>query len=196
MQKLLLRSIGILLGITYPFLVYFGIEQFNTSAFAIIILIALAIRGYSTIAILNGWQTVSLAVLVTYSVVTAVLNSKAMLLFYPVIASISIACVFFVSLNDTQPLLEKFAERMGEVINKHAQHYLYWLTFAWGILLVINGIIAAYTAFYLTLKQWALYNGFISYILLGSFFLIELIFRYFYKKHKLKQDALDEQPNR
>jgi uncharacterized membrane protein len=114
-----------------------------------------------------------------------------MLLFYPVVASISIACVFFVSLKDKQPLLEKIAERMGEVINKHAQHYLYWLTFIWGILLVINGVIAAYTTFYLTLKQWALYNGFISYILLGSFFMIELIFRHFYKKHKKKQDVLD-----
>jgi uncharacterized membrane protein len=191
MQKLLLRSIGILLGITYPFLVYFGIQRFNASAFAIILLIALAIRGYSTMSMLNFWQTASLIVLVTYSLVTAILNSQVMLLFYPVIASISIACVFFVSLKDKQPLLEKVAERMGEIINKHAQHYLYWLTFIWGILLVINGVIAAYTAFYLTLKQWALYNGFISYVLFGSFFIIELIFRHFYKKHKKKQDTLD-----
>jgi uncharacterized membrane protein len=191
MPKLLLRSVGILLGITYPFLVYFGIQRFNASTFAIIILIALAVRGYSTMAMLNVWQAASLIVLVTYSLVTAILNSQLMLLFYPVVASISIACVFFVSLKDKQPLLEKIAERMGEVINKHAQHYLYWLTFIWGILLVINGVIAAYTTFYLTLKQWALYNGFISYILLGSFFMIELIFRHFYKKHKKKQDVLD-----
>lgn len=190
MQKSL-RSIGILLGVTYPFLVYFGIQRFNASTFAIILLIVLAIRGYSTMAMLNVWQTASLIVLVTYSLVTAILNNQLMLLFYPVVASISIACVFFVSLKDKQPLLEKIAERMGEVINKHAQHYLYWLTFIWGILLVINGVIAAYTAFYLSLKQWALYNGFISYILLGSFFIIELIFRHFYKKHETKQDTLD-----
>jgi uncharacterized membrane protein len=191
MRKLLLHSIGILLGITYPFLVYFGIQRFNASTFAIIILIALAVRGYSTMAMLNVWQTASLIVLVTYSLATAILNSQLMLLFYPVVASISIACVFFVSLKDKQPLLEKIAERMGEVINKHAQHYLYWLTFIWGILLVINGVIAAYTAFYLTLKQWALYNGFISYILFGSFFIIELIFRHFYKKYETKLDTLD-----
>ncbi|MFT5116665.1 MAG: putative membrane protein [Kiritimatiellia bacterium] len=192
MQKLLLRSIGILLGVTYPFLVYFGIQRFNASAFAIILLLALAIRGYSTMAIFNFWQTASLIVLVTYSLVTAILNSQPMLLFYPVVASTSIACIFFVSLKDKQPLLEKFAERMGETINKHAQHYLYWLTFTWGVLLVINAVIAAYTAFYLTLKQWALYNGFISYLLFGSFFITELIFRHFYKKYKIKQDALNE----
>jgi len=184
MQKLLLRTIGILLGITYPFLVYFGIQQFNASVFAIIILVALAIRGYSTIAMLNIWQTTSLIVLVTYSLIIAALNSQSMLLFYPVVASISIACVFFLSLKDKQPLLEKIAERTGSVINKHAKHYLHWLTFTWGILLIINGAIAAYTAFYLTLKEWALYNGLISYLLLGSFFIIELIFRYFYKNMK------------
>ena len=192
MQTLLLRSLGALLAIAYPFLVYFGIQKFNASIFALVILIALGIRAYSSRTLLNVWQIASLIILATYSIITALLNSQMMLLFYPVAASISVACVFFISLKDGQPLLEKVAERMGEIITKSAHHYLYWLTAAWGMLLIVNGAVAAYTALYLTLKQWALYNGFLSYVLLGSFFMIELVFRHFYKKHKIKQEALNE----
>ncbi len=47
----------------------------------------------------------------------------------------------------------------------------------------VNGIIATLIAFSGSLTAWTIYNGLISYIIMGTLIIGELIFRYFYKRH-------------
>lgn len=185
-----LRYLGIVLGLAYPFLVYFGIQHFNASTFALIIVIAIALRSLSSRSLLNAWQIASLGVLLGYSLLAALVNSKTLLLYYPVISSVCVAWVFFISLRDTQPLIEKIAERAGETILPEVKAYLFWLTLIWGIILTLNALVAAYTACCLSLVQWTLYNGLISYFVMGAFLGLEYIFRRYYKAYRLKKEAL------
>ena len=51
------------------------------------------------------------------------------------------------------------------------------MTFAWCIFFVANGSVSALTVFVGSDKIWSLYNGLISYILIGLFFIVEYLVR-------------------
>jgi uncharacterized membrane protein len=45
------------------------------------------------------------------------------------------------------------------------------------VFLGINGALAVYTAFYASREIWALYNGFVAYLLMGALFAGEWLVR-------------------
>ena len=51
------------------------------------------------------------------------------------------------------------------------------MTIVWCCFFIINGGIAAYTTFFCSREVWALYNGGISYALMGTLFVVEYIIR-------------------
>jgi uncharacterized membrane protein len=51
------------------------------------------------------------------------------------------------------------------------------VTGVWACFFVLNGAAAFYTARFTTLETWALYNGLIAYVLIGTLFAIEFAIR-------------------
>lgn len=103
---------------------------------------------------------------------------------YPVIVNFSFFLIFFASLFAQKTVIQKIAELQEGVLNSNVKIYTRNLTYLWCIFLFIQFLISILTLF-LDDKIWMIYNGFVSYILLGSFFAIEYMVRIILKRKKI-----------
>lgn len=108
----------------------------------------------------------------------------AFLKFYPPICNLTIFMIFFCSLFAKETVIQKFAKMCGDKLEKPARVYTRNLTYVWCVFMFINLLISVWTIF-LSDKVWILYNGCISYILVGMLFGIEYIVRTILRKRKL-----------
>ena len=105
--------------------------------------------------------------------------------FYPPTMDFLIFLLFFGSLFQKETIIQKTAKLMNPNLSEPEIIYTKNLTYIWCAFLFINFLIALYTVF-LSDKVWFLYNGIISYFLIGTIFIIEYIIRIiFRKKHNL-----------
>ena len=94
---------------------------------------------------------------------------------YPaVMVSVALAA-FAVSLFRT-PLVEVFARRMGESLDDRGVAYCRRVTVVWTVFLSAHLAVTLATVF-ASREVWALYNGFIAYVLMGALFLGEWLYR-------------------
>ena len=114
----------------------------------------------------------------------------AAFLFYPVIASIFAAACFIASSFSSRCLIERIALKMEADIPEQALSYCRKVNLGWSIFLLANALIALSLASIEQINNWALYNGFISYLLIGIFFLLEFIIRGRVKKSIGKQQQI------
>lgn len=97
--------------------------------------------------------------------------------FYPVVINTVLAYVFAASLISGPSAIEKLARLKTPELSQDAVAYTRGVTKVWLTFFVLNGSIAAYTAILTDMKTWALYNGLISYVLMGILFAVEFIVR-------------------
>ncbi len=100
---------------------------------------------------------------------------------YPVVVNCFIFLVFFTSSFSKETVIQKFAKLTEPNIKPKALEYTRKLTYYWAIFTFFNFLISLWTVF-LPQKIWSIYNGIISYILVGSFFAIEYFVRKRFKK--------------
>lgn len=106
---------------------------------------------------------------------------------YPVIMNFCIFLIFFSSLFDKETVIQKFARisEGGGELHPKTKTYTKNLTYIWCIYLLIQ-FFASVATLFMSDKIWMIFNGCVSYILLGLFFAIEYIVRIrFKKKHNL-----------
>ncbi len=103
-------------------------------------------------------------------------------LLYPVMMSFGVAAFFGGSLLFPPPLIERIARLSEPNLGPKGVAYTRKVTMAWFIFSLLNAMISLTTALYGNLELWTLYNGFISYLLMGSLFLSEYGFRQYYKR--------------
>ncbi|MGX9416881.1 hypothetical protein ACXJY6_03240 [Vibrio sp. RC27] len=96
-------------------------------------------------------------------------------LYYPVGINISLLITFFLSLFYGQPIITKVAQ-ITTTLDEAGLIYTRNLTKLWVVFFAVNGCIALITT-QLSFEIWALYNGGISYVLIGSFISGEWIYR-------------------
>ena len=101
---------------------------------------------------------------------------------YPVIMDFSFFALFFSSLFMEETVIQKIARTMeGGELSDFSKKYTRNLTYIWCVFLFANFLIALSTVF-MADKIWMLYNGCISYLAVGTFFIIEYIIRIIMKK--------------
>ena len=83
--------------------------------------------------------------------------------YYPVIVNFVLFCIFFGSTFSEETVIQRR------------------LTYIWSIFMLANFFISLATVF-MSEKVWAIYNGFLSYMLVGGFFIIEYMVRINFKK--------------
>lgn len=178
------------LVLTYPFLVYRYLGQVNPAWFAAVIFCLFLIR----FMVINKDRSLSdwlmLGIVSTFCLSVTLLESQTLLKFYPVMMNVGVGLTFLVSLTEEQCLIDKMARMGGKAPPPEAYHYLRTLTLLWGLLLLTNGAVSAYTACYTSLSVWTLYNGFLSYLLIAGFAGAEWVYRGFYKK---KHNIIDDE---
>ena len=172
MTKTTLLRVGIgFLFILYPFLIYFGLQEFQPRVIAAFLLILTVLRFFLTKDNENGqsdsgmslyWvATASLVIIVTF-----LTGSEIGLFLYPLLVNLAFFTFFTISLYHPPTVIERIARRQRPVFPERAVIYTRKVTQVWCVFFLLNGGVSALTIFH-SETWWLLYNGFISYILIG-----------------------------
>jgi uncharacterized membrane protein len=92
------------------------------------------------------------------------------MLYYPAFCNGALLCVFAYSVLHPPTVVERIARLKDGPLTPAAVRYTRRVTIAWMGFFVVNGSVAVYTALFTSLDTWALYNGFIAYLLIGAMF--------------------------
>lgn len=183
MRTKAVKTLIALLFIAYPFIVYFGLNYFPPSFFGLVLVGLLAIRFGVIKSDERKLMLPVLLVFAIYAIVTAVLDSTRMVLYYPALVSFVMGFVFAYSLRDEEPLLLRLVNARGMITSQYTAGYLFWLTGMWAIFFVLNGLVSIWTSS-ISLRVWTLYNGLISYFIVAILIAGEWLYRRHYKKKK------------
>ena len=159
-----------LVGLAYPFAVYFGLGALPPGFFVILALTLIVARLF----VVNGRTEVGRHMVVPLIGVglltglSALYNRDLSTKLYPVAMSLGMALAFGLSLLRPPTLVEAFAALAGHVITPDISRYLRKVTIIWCVFLLGNGAASAATVMSGDLRIWTLYNGLLSYLLMGT----------------------------
>lgn len=165
-MRQLLKAVVVALTIAYPFAIYFGLQHFSASALLPLLLLLLILRWFSGNR--PGERTVLVAVLAVLVVVGLLWGHRLGLKFYPVLVNVGFLVLFAGSLISPPSFVERLARLRDPDLPPQAVSYTRRVTWVWSVFFLVNGSIAAATAVYASEATWALYNGFIAYLLIGA----------------------------
>lgn len=166
----------------YPFAVWFGLQQGLARPLALLLLFLLALRGL--LVPRNKRRYFFWVLLAALAIIfpTLYFNQADYLLFYPVLVNAVMLTLFASSLFGQQSAVEKIARITEPDLPPAGVLYTRRVTQVWCVFFVANGLIALYTALYCSHAQWVFYNGFLSYVLTGVLFLLELLWRHYRRR--------------
>ena len=98
--------------------------------------------------------------------------------------------IFFSSLFAKETVIQKFAKMLDGKLSARTRKYTKKLTYIWCIFLFINFLVSVVTIF-LPDKIWIIYNGLISYLLVGLMFAVEYPIRLNFKKYDKLYEVLE-----
>ncbi|MDR2484775.1 MAG: AMP-binding protein, partial [Treponema sp.] len=115
-------------------------------------------------------------------VVCLITNVSIVLKLYPALTNGVLLAVFGGTLFFPPSMIYRFAVLQdksiaGSLAEKQIARYCRKVTVVWCVFFICNGGIALYTVFFVSDAFWSMYNGGISYILIGTLFTGEFIVR-------------------
>lgn len=172
------RLLGLVLlvaGVAYPFAVYFGLERLSPRVFALLL------GGLWLARLLSGarrpgsrWMA---AAALAFCLLLGLADNPQLLRWYPVLISLFGLGLFALSLRFGPPLVERLARLREPELPEVAVRYTRRVTQVWALFFLGNGLIAAALTLWAPLAWWTLYNGLISYALMGLLFAGEWLLR-------------------
>ena len=164
----------LLLTVAYPFAVAFGLGRVEPRWFALA-LVGLALLRAAVSRQALWWAAAAGAALL--AALSLAGQGWLPLKLYPVLVNAVLLLVFGVSLWRGPPVIERLARLAEPDLPPEGVAYTRRVTEAWCLFFVFNGAAAAATALWLSTEAWALYNGFIAYLLIGAMFAGEWLLR-------------------
>lgn len=164
----------------YPLLVYLGLPFLPAPLIVSVALCLLALRAIAARrgALGDRWLRPLIAA-ATALLVLAMIDPQTAAKAYPVILSLAVAFVFGASLIWPPTVIESLARLTEPELSPEGVAYTRIVTRIWTVFLCGNATVAAAVGLWGSTAQWALWNGLISYLLMGSLFIGELIVRRF-----------------
>lgn len=177
----MLSALRALSWLVYPLVILFGLRVAEPRYVALVLAAALLLRrGRAAARLLASLSRIDVAVvagLLSLAAATALTNSELLLRLYPAAVNLGMLALFGLSLAFPPSMVERFA-RLGEPdLPEAGVRYTRRVTQVWCLFFVGNGAVAAYTALSADRETWALYNGFIAYLLMGALFGGEWLYR-------------------
>jgi uncharacterized membrane protein len=164
----------------YPVLIFAGLQFLDARTVGACVLVALLARYRGQAARLaagfSAGQFAALGLPPLLGLAVVATNSETLLRLYPASISASMLILFGVTLIQPPSMVERFARLEQPELTPARVRYTRYVTEIWCLFFVANGAIAAYTAF-ASREIWALYNGLIAYLLMGTLFAGERLFR-------------------
>ena len=158
------------LWLFYPVVVFVGLRHLDPRWLAVLLVAAATWR---LVMIRTGGQAYSFATLplmlavVCATFITLVTGSSQGLLLYPVMVNGVLLVIFTASLLRPPTVIEALARLREPDLPPRAVHYTRRVTQLWAVFFASNGAIALITVF-LGEHWWALYNGLVAYLLMGT----------------------------
>jgi uncharacterized membrane protein len=173
--SLWLRVLYVAVAVMYPVLIYFGLQALNPRWLTLLLLVIATrhVMGKSFPPALRAVWGLCVVALVGITLIT---GSDTGLLMYPVMMSGLMFVLFFGSWLKPPTVIEMIARMRDPQLPEEAIRYTRKLTLVWCAFFIVNGGIALATVT-MSREWWTLYNGLVSYLLLGALFFGELIFR-------------------
>ncbi|POZ50066.1 hypothetical protein [Methylovulum psychrotolerans] len=160
----------------YPLAVYLGIQVLAPWKMALALLVVLTARFFLSPADRQlGWPLMGFGVL--YCAFAIWQNSALGLRLYPVGVNACFFLLFALSLLYPPPIVERLARMQDPNLSAQGVIHTRKVTQVWCVFFIVNGLIAAGTALWGSFFWWSLYNGFISYMLIGLLMGIEYLIR-------------------
>jgi uncharacterized membrane protein len=169
-----------LVALAYPFLVYFGLRLAPPGALALALLAVLALR-----LVIDRQDSARRSFAPAFCLAAAgallvvALSPLAGLQSYPILVSLGFAGLFAHSLWQPPTVIERIARLREPDLPASTVPYMRKVTVLWLGFFLTNAAISAATAIGGSLETWTLYNGFISYVIMGVLFVSEWILRGF-----------------
>jgi uncharacterized membrane protein len=173
-----LRITLTVIGLFYPFFIYFGLTVY--SARTIACLIGAFIVGNFLVQNRHAYQirfVLPLVAIIVLYVISALLNSSTFILYLPYLISSSFLVSFSYSLLCPPSTIEVFARLAVPDLSSEEIAYCRRITLVWVGFWGVNGVAAFYTACCTSLGVWSLYNGLLAYLGIGALFVVELSYR-------------------
>ena len=166
----------VVIGVAYPFFVYFGLRILPPGFVALSLVALLATR----IAFASKQSSRDILPYLVVGVIVLVLAARSPVIglkAYPVLVSLAFATAFAHSLLWPPTIIERIARIRHQDLPLEVNSYLRKVTIAWLMFFLINATISAATAVSGSLRLWTLYNGLISYLAMGLMFAGEFLTR-------------------
>jgi uncharacterized membrane protein len=169
-----LKLAGLLAVMAYPFAVYFGLGRFSPRIMIAGLLALLSLRMYRTP---HGRGRLPYLVGGVGVVIIAARSPSVGLRAYPILISLTLASVFAYSLLRPPTIIEQIARMRRPHMPPRIVAYLRHVTIVWTGFFLLNAAISAATVVSGSIKLWTLYNGFVSYLIIGAILAGELMLR-------------------
>jgi uncharacterized membrane protein len=160
-----MRSVLVgLLTAAYPLLIYFGLTSFEPRWLALLLAGLALLRAIGSREVFWRWAAAGALALAGLS---AMANSAMPLKLYPVLVNSVLLTVFAASLLHPPSAIERLARLREPALDAQGVAYTRRVTQVWCGFFVLNGSAALATGLWASDAVWALYNGLISYVLMG-----------------------------
>ena len=172
-SKKVIGGIICILTVIYPFLVYYTWQKF--AFYFIAGIVALTMLK----ALLFGQRSLfCMATIVGLLVgVTFILNEQIAAMLYPTLMSLAWAFFFAYTLINPPTFIERIARLADPNLDIAGVKYTRKVTILWLVYCLINAVISLMTIILDNLSLWTLYNGCISYLLMGVLISGEYVYR-------------------
>ena len=174
--------LSVILGLAYPVAIYLALQRFEPRQVALVGLGLLALRTAliarrRLIDYARALAGPGLAVVATQAL-AALFNHPLALLLTPAGVSLALLASFAQSLRGPLPMIERFARVAAPDLSHEEVGYCRSVTLLWCGFFALNGSIEVGLALAAPIELWTLYTGFVSYLLIGTLFALEYIYRH------------------
>ena len=160
------------LALGYPLAIYLALAWFEPRwvALAVAVLILARWRGRA-LGMFAGMSWLSHAVIagsLALSLGALLANDGTLLLLYPAGISLALLGLFGLSLRTPPSMVERMARITHPVLPDEAVRWCRHWTEIWCAFFAINAAISIWSALAASREIWAIYNGFIAYLAMGT----------------------------
>jgi uncharacterized membrane protein len=174
--------VQVCLGIAYPILIFVALTWLEPREVALVVLglagLRLMVARFGTAIAFVKQVWVPAAAVGVVAAGTAIWNDPIGLLIAPTLINVALLGTFGASLWSDRPMVERFARLQVADLCAAEVRYCRTVTIVWCAFFIANGSIALYLALAADVETWALFTGFISYLLIGLLFGVEYVYRH------------------
>ncbi|MCK4864619.1 MAG: hypothetical protein KAT06_04265 [Gammaproteobacteria bacterium] len=178
----MLRKLPITLIIAYPLAAYIALwlqQPLIIIGYLISIFFLLTVEKFKNKHWIAGIMLLLVIGVISYLMQPAYRNY--LLFLPPILMLLSLFILFAQSLlADQTPLITRYASILGDNLDERHLRYNKNLTRLWSVFFLLMTTTSILLAIFTSLEVWSFFTYVLSYLLLGSFFIIEFMFRKHY----------------